>query len=371
MLDILLSFPIFSFFFSSTNSLSTSLNLLFFYVTWSSLILAHKPLNIQVYGTLAIRVLAFLLPSLVFLLFDTLLPSLAVSIKHGGSSALPPRNVSILARTTLLAVFNILLATAIEAGASYGLSYLSVALKSPTMSPFTSSTTLPLPFAIVKQLGLLYLSRELLTYYIHRAILHSHVPNWMRRLPFRSTSSASRRTKKATSRIARQHASYAHHRSAPPFALLAAADHPLPFLLMRSAPMFLPAALIIHPHLLVYFLFLLLTTFEDTMTMSGYTIVPGIIMGGIARRNAAHYGAGHCGSGSGNYGAWGLLDWMGGTGLGGSGTDLKEDVRDEAIKHRVRERSTRKAGEVGDAVKGGIDGMRKGRGKGRRRGSDD
>lgn len=107
------------------------------------------------------------------------------------------------------------------------------------------------------------------------------------------------------------------------------------------------------------------------MALSGYTIVPGIIMGGIARRCAAHYAIGHCGSGSGNYGPWGLLDWMGGTGLGGSGADLKGDVRDEAVKHHVKERGARKAGEVSGAVKDGIEGMRKGKGKGRRRGSDE
>lgn len=358
MMDILLSLPILSFFFSSsTTSMSTSLNILFFYMTWSTLLLSHKPLNIQIFGTLAIRLLFYLVPSLLFLLFDTLLPSLAVSIKHGGRAALPPRDPRALARTLLLALLNLVLATAVEAAGTLGLTFLLA-----KGAPFRVSTTLPLPFAVVKQLAWLYAARELLTYCIHRTVLHSHRLRRRRRLPGPSSSSASAA---ATGYAARRHAAYAHHRRAPPYALLACADHPVPFLLHRFAPVYLPA-LAVRPHLLVYFLFVALTALEDAVTMSGYTVVPGFVMGGIARRSAAHYGAGHCGADSGNYGAWGLLDWVGGTSMGGEGGgNLGEDVRDEARQHRVKERGQ-------NAVQNGIDGIRsrgKGRGKGRRRAS--
>lgn len=368
MMDILLSLPILSFFFSSaTTSYSTSLNILFFYMTWSTLVLSHGPLKIQIIGTLALRLLFFVIPSLFFLLFDILLPSLAVSIKHGGSGALPPRDPRALAKVLLLALINIVLETAIETGASLGLTTLL------GHTPFKTSTTLPLPFAIIKQLGWLYVSREVLAYYIHRTILHSHRPGWTRRLSSSSSSSSSTavvstKAKNATGYIARQHARYAHTRAAAPYSLLLAADHPLPFLLLRFVPIYLPA-LLVRPHLLVYFLFVGLVTFEDTITMSGYTIVPGIIMGGIARRNAAHYGAGHCGSDSGNYGAWGVLDWVGGTGIGGR--DLRDDVRDEAAKHRVRERGEKEVGGALEAVGNGIDGLRKGGKRNKRRAAAD
>lgn len=368
MMDILLSLPILSFFFSSSaTSWSTSLNLLFFYMTWSTLVLSHSPLNIQIFGTLAVRVLFFLLPSILFLLFDTLLPSLAESIKYGGSSALPPRDARVLGKVLLLAIVNILLETALEAGASLGLKYLL------GTTPFRTTTTLPLPFAIIKQLGWLYVSREVLAYYIHRTILHSHRPGWTRRLSISSSSSslstaagaadkASSKARQATGYIARQHARHAHARAAAPYALSLAADHPIPFLLHRFVPLYLPA-LVVRPHLLVYFLFVIFITIEETFTMSGYTIVPGIIMGGITRRNAAHYGAGHRGSDSGNYGAWGVLDWVGGTGLGGR--DFQDDVRDEANKHRVQERGERKASDAIGAVQNGIESVRMGRGKGK------
>lgn len=366
MMDILLSLPLLSFFFSSSStSWSTSLNLLFFYVTWSTLILSHSPLHVQVFGTLAIRLFFFLLPSLLFLLFDTLLPSLAETIKHGGPAALPPRNARTLARVLLLALLNLLLATAVETGATLALSAL---LGRP---PFRTSTTLPLPFAALKQLGCLYAAREVLAYYLHRAVLHSHQPRWWpTRRPWRSSLSApSDAAKRAAGYLARQHARHAHARDAPPYALALAADHPLPFLLHRVAPVYLPAALVVRPHLLVYFVFVLLVTCEETLAMSGYAVVPGLLMGGIARRTAAHYDAGHCGADSGNYGAWGLLDWMGGTGMG-RGRGLEDDVREEASRHRVRERSRRKAGDAVGAVQDGIRGIQgvgKGKGKGRAR----
>lgn len=386
MMDILLSLPILSFFFStSATSWSTSLNLLFFYMTWSTLVLSHNALHIQIFGALAIRLVFFLLPALLFLSFDLLLPSLAETIKYDGADALPPRDPKLLAKQLLLALFNIVLQSGLEAGVSLGLTY--VVGPAP---PFRTTTTLPLPFAIIKQLGWLYLAREVLGYYLHRRVLHAEggggsgalgigAPSWLRlpRIPLLNNNRTStmdvRRSSQAVARdttnyLAQKHAAYAHARAAPPYALCLATDHPLPYLVHRFAPTYLPA-LALRPHLLVYFLFVGLITFEETLTMSGYTIVPGIVMGGITRRNAAHYSAGHhggsgSGSGSGNYGAWGVLDWGCGTGLRGSGRDWEGDVRAEARKHRVRERGAQGAGEAMDKVGNGLRKGAKGR-KGR------
>lgn len=370
MMDILLSLPILSFFFStSATSWSTSLNLLFFYMTWSTLVLSHSPLHIQIFGALAIRLVFFLLPALLFLTFDLLLPSLAETIKYDGADALPPRDPKSLAKQLLLALFNIALQSGLEAAISLGFTHV---LGFP---PFRITTTLPLPFAIIKQLGWLYVAREVLGYYLHRRVLHARnapLPSWLRlpRVPFLSNNNNNRRSRASTSvesaardttsYLVRKHASYAHARDAAPYALSLATDHPLPYLVHRFVPTYVPAALLIRPHLLVYFLFVGLITFEETLTMSGYTVVPGIIMGGITRRNAAHYGAGHCGSDSGNYGAWGVLDWGCGTGMRGSGRDIEEDVRAEARKHRVRERGEKGASDALDKVGDGVDNLRKG-----------
>ncbi|KAI0101041.1 sterol desaturase family [Nemania sp. FL0031] len=333
-MDVLLSLPIVSYFAAPMlTSWSTSLNLLFFYMTWTTLVLSHSPLKIELVGTLAVRIVFWLLPSLFFLLFDTLLPSLAESIKLYGSASIPRRSASSLARQALLAVLNLALFTALQAA-------ISVAATSLLHRPlFKTSTTLPLPWQIIKHIVTLYAAREVLTYYIHRHILHSR------------------------GAIARLHSQYAHSRKAvAPYSLMLYADHPLPLMLNRLLPVYLPP-LVVRPHLLTYFLFTLLTTIEDMLSMSGYSVVPGIVMGGITRRTATHYASG----GKGNYGAWGLLDWVNGTSVG---KDVVEDVRDEAEKHQVKERGRNAVGGTASLVQDGIDGLKKSK-KGRRKRSSD
>jgi hypothetical protein len=188
---------------------------------------------------------------------------------------------------------------------------------------------------MIKHIALLIAAREVFTYYIHRYILHS------------------------SGYIANLHAKYDHARSAPPYSLTLATDHPIPYLLHRTIPAFLPA-LVLRPHLLVYFFFTALCTLEETLAHSGYSIVPGIIMGGMARRTAIHYASG----GKGNYGVWGLLDWVSGT---SKGQDVIEDVRREAEKHRVKERGEKAAGGAMGVVNNGIEGFKKGRRSARRR----
>jgi len=356
-MDVLLSLPIASYFFTtSLTSWSTSLNLLFFYMTWSTLILSHSPLKVEIIGTAAIRIIFWLLPSLVFLLFDTLLPSLIVSIKRNGSLALPPRDARSLASLFGLALVNLALTTGLEAGASLG---LTVLLGEP---PFRTSTTLPLPWQMVKHIVLLFASREVWTYYIHRYILHSH-----------SSGAAGSSPLQFRRFTTRQHARFSHARRAPPFSLLLMADHPLPQLLHRFVPQYLPAVLLsLSPraiplvggtrvHLLTYFVFIALASAEETLATSGYSIVPGIIMGGVARRTTTH----HCckADAAGNFGAWGVLDWVHGTTVGG---DVMADVRDEAEKHGVGDA----AGAVRDGINSARKSARKRKGKKRDSGSE-
>ncbi|KAK3294186.1 uncharacterized protein B0H64DRAFT_361485 [Chaetomium fimeti] len=365
-MDILLSLPVVSYFFStSLTSWSTSLNLLFFYMTWSTLVLTHSPLHIEILGITALRIVLWLFPSLIFLAFDALVPSLAQSIKYNGASALPPRDAKSLAKLTGLALFNLALETALEAGISLGLAAL---LKTPV---FRTSTTLPLPWQMMKHIALLLTGREILTYYTHRYLLHGH-PAPAITLTKSHKPKLSRTTKPAppARSLTALHTRHAHARAAPPFALALKTDHPLPYLLHRFLPLYLPAlALRSHLHLLTFLLFAALATLEETVTLSGYTAVPGILLGGMARRAAVHYrGAGRGGRGGGgggggkvgNFGGWGVLDWVHGTSLGG---DVMADLRDEADKHRVQERGARKVGEVGDAVRDGVEGWRKGNGK--------
>jgi len=94
-------------------------------------------------------------------------------------------------------------------------------------------------------------------------------------------------------------------------------------------------------------LLLAITTLEETLTLSGYSIIPGIMLGGFARRQDLHSE----GRGRGNFAPWGLLDWLHGTSIG---PDVIDDARDEAEKHQVKQRSGKAFGNAKETGKEGI-----------------
>jgi hypothetical protein len=98
---------------------------------------------------------------------------------------------------------------------------------------------------------------------------------------------------------------------------------------------------------LTYLLLLSIVTLEETLTMSGYTIVPGIMLGGIARRQNLHSES--CGKG--NFAPWGMFDWLHGTSIG---PDVIDDARDEAEKHQVKERSGKAWGNAKESGREGL-----------------
>lgn len=89
-MDAIFSLPVLSLFLVPTlSSYSTSLNLIFFYMTWTTLVLSHPPLRVELFATITVRLLFYILPSLAFFLFDILTPSAAVIVKAQGESGLP------------------------------------------------------------------------------------------------------------------------------------------------------------------------------------------------------------------------------------------------------------------------------------------
>ncbi|CZS90659.1 related to C-4 methyl sterol oxidase [Rhynchosporium graminicola] len=315
----------------SLTSYSTSINILFFYMTWSTLVLSQPPLKVEIVGTLAVRALFFLAPSLLFLLFDTIIPSLAVGMKTQGSAALPTRTGGVRVKkrsrgSSIPSVLQVL-------GLSLLNICLGVALQSAIELLFTEvlnirsalkvSTTLPMPWSIFKDVVRGLLLREVLQYYIHRFVLHPSSSN----------------------PISKLHRSYFHSNAAP-YSLTAHYDHPLPYILMRFLPTYLPS-IIFRTHLLTYLLLLSIITLEETFSLSGYTTIPGIMVGGIARRQDLHSES----HGKGNFAPWGLLDWVHGTSIGG---DFMEDIGDEAQKHNIKERSGWAWGNAKESGKEGI-----------------
>lgn len=147
--NTLLSSPTLSFLLIPTfSSYSTSLNLLFFYVTWSTLILSNSPLKVEILGTLAIRVLFYVLPALGFLAFDGAASNLAVKVKEHGETALPmgeeqggPKGP--WWKVALISTANVLLGVLIQS--SVELLFTKVL---HIRSALKISTSLPMPWSI-------------------------------------------------------------------------------------------------------------------------------------------------------------------------------------------------------------------------------
>lgn len=90
MLDALVSLPIMTVLLIPwLTSWTTTLNLVFFYMTWTTLVLSHTPLRLELFGTVAVRVIFCILPSLLFFLFDILTPGAAAVVKVHGEAGLP------------------------------------------------------------------------------------------------------------------------------------------------------------------------------------------------------------------------------------------------------------------------------------------
>ncbi len=156
-MDALLSLPALSFLIIPTfSSYSTSLNLFFFYLQWSALVLSHPPLKVELLGTLAVRFLFYILPSTLFLLFDGALPSAAVGLKAQGDVALPTgKEKGRWWKVALVSVGNVILGVAIQAGVE--------ALFTEVLhirSALKVTTTLPTPWGIAKDLVRGLLLRE-------------------------------------------------------------------------------------------------------------------------------------------------------------------------------------------------------------------
>jgi len=300
---------------------STSLSLVFVYLTWSSLVFAHDPLSLEIYGTLAARILFFLLPAFAFLAFDCGTPSLSKNVKAYGEKNLPSR----LGNGRLLKIASIGVANVL----------LSVALQAVLEMLFTDvfhlrsilkvTSFVPLPWSIAKDVVKGLALRGVLHYYIHRYLLHTY------------------ETPLKTWHLKWQHSVQL------PFSLAAAYDHPVCHLLVNWLPDFLPAYLF-RFHVLTWHIFVAVTSLETLFIYSGYAVLPSsIVLAGMARRTDAHFVTAAAKREPCNFGHWGILDLLMGTNCKDTAS-VVDDLQDEAHKHRFEERAQK-------AARGALDGL--------------
>lgn len=307
-------------FFGST---STTLSVAFFYLTWTALVLSHDQLTVEIYGTLAIRFFCFVLPALGFLALDCAVPNLTKGLKNRGASQLP---LVQLGRDKLLwvtgvALLNTLLGIAIQSALE-----LLVTEVLHVRSILRVTTIVPFPWTILKDVGVGLVFRGVITYVVHRFLLHTY-----------------------DSPLKTWHSKWQHSVSLP-FSLVAAYDHPVNYLLANWLPTFLPAYLF-RWHVLTWHLFLAVCSLEELFVFSGYYVLPSnIILLGMARRNDEHFATVSDGNAPGNFGRTGILDFICGTTCQ-SEDDAADDIRAEAEKHNVKQRA-------GNAVDGAVSGIR-------------
>jgi hypothetical protein len=306
-------------------STSTTINLVFFYLTWSAIVLSHDQLTVEIYGTLAVRLLCFLLPAIGFLGFDCFLPSLSKSMKNRGSGQLPLR----LGRNKLLEIGGFSL---LNVGLGLVLQLALELLCTRVLhvkSLLRVTSAVPFPWTIAKQIAQAFAIRGVVIYLVHRFVLHTY-----------------------DSPLKRWHLQWQHSVHLP-FSLVAAYDHPANYLLSQWLPTFLPAYLF-RFHVLTWHLFVALCSLEELFVFSGYAVLPSSIMlVGMARRVDEHFDVVYDDKPAGNFGRFGILDFICGTTCKGE-DDAVDDLQEEAEKHHVQERA-----------KGVVDGVASGFKKGK------
>jgi hypothetical protein len=156
-----LSVPLLSFFLvPGMTSYTTTLNILFFYMTWSTLVWSHTPLRVELFGTGAFRLLFYVLPSVLFFLFDVLTPSAAVVVKEHGEAGLPGGRKRFKLRLKEFkiagwALFNLALALFTQAVIEF---LFTRVLR--VRSAIQVSATIPSPWTIMQDVCLGLLGRE-------------------------------------------------------------------------------------------------------------------------------------------------------------------------------------------------------------------
>jgi hypothetical protein len=158
---------------------------------------------------------------------------------------------------------------------------------------------------------------QLLTYVLHRYVLHSK-KNF----------------------LATWHKNW-YHALIAPYPLSAHYDHPLAYLVMKFIPTYAPA-IVFRFHMLTYLLYLLLISIEETFAYSGYTVMPtNFFLGGIARRMDMH----SLMRPRGNFGPWGIMDWMCGTTVGDQTSEDERADEAERLARQAYDKRTKIAGQ--------------------------
>lgn len=308
------------------SSWSTSINLIFLSVAWTTVAASYSPLQLEFFAPFVLRLSLYIIPSLIFLIFDIGVPSLAVEIKSQGKWGIATnqrRGSRMVRRVVAWSCVNVLMTVAVQAALEW---VVTDVLNMRSLLLIKGSkwglNHLPNPWTMIKHAIIGLLSRNALQYYIHNHLLHSPTGGVLSDL----------------------HQSWQHSIRIP-FSFVANYDHPVCHLLHRFLPLYLPA-IALRMHILTYLILIAIFSLEETFVYSGYNVLPSTIMlRGMARRCDAHM----LSEGDGNFGCLGILDWCHGTTLG---KDVVDDLKAEMEKHNLEDRAGRAIDGAGNAANG-------------------
>lgn len=272
--------------------------------------MSHPPLRIELLGSFAIRVIFYWIPTLLFTALDGLMPRFSGGLKTRRGRHIPWKDVFWVGLNSLL---NQIIATAIQGLVQF--TFAQLRMKNPPV--FYIGTTLPMPWNIIKDILVILGAREIITYLLHRFILHN---------PRRYQN------------LSRLHKVHHNFSKSPSFALKAHYYHPIDYFLLQFLPLYFPAYLL-RVHLLTFFLTLAIVSLESAVIYSGYDIFWGLL-GGAVRRVDRH----NCPGGDRmDFGIWGILDWCCGTAGGrsrpeeeGGAIDVNREVLKEVNQQKGR-----------------------------------
>lgn len=146
------------------SSYSTRANVIFFYMTWTTLVLSHTALRIELFGTLLVRLIFYLFPSIVFFILDIAAPGTSASFKERGESGLPTGSKRTKPSLKELKIAGCSLANLLL-GIVVQMTIEAFLIKTPKLRPAVQmAISVPMPWTITKQLFWGFLLREVCTY---------------------------------------------------------------------------------------------------------------------------------------------------------------------------------------------------------------